>query len=413
MAMERRQLFFLGGAAAAGLIGSAAQPTVAQADKAISAAEFGIAGDGRTDDTRALQRALDAAFDRQAVLLLPPGDYRVRKTLKIEPRGHVTRQCGIIGQGARLISEIGDGANVIEVVSRSTFRFLLIQGLDIKGSGRDGHGILLACRAPGGEYLYNFCLRDIVVQGCGGDGCHLVGNVFEGQLINSYFRGNGGNGATFAHSKNKGILSAVHVFASVFGQNGGHGAALLNNCYDVSFHGCYFLLNRQFGVLADNGCTLLSNCGFENNHEGAPDFSKGDAGIYLKNFGTLVGCTAYSIHKQTHLLRGFIVRELVMVGCTGHGGGAAKEAGLARLRGARDKANVTLIGCVGRVTEEDGVEAIEIGGSDGGGLRLGSDWRSRNLPRLGDYRLWVDRHGQLRIKKGAPRADDDGRPVGV
>src|SRR5690606_40802177 len=96
---------------------------------------------------------------------------------------------------------------------------------------------------------------------------------------------NGGNGATFAHSRNKGILSAIHVFASVFGQNGGHGAALINNCYDVSFHGCYFLLNREFGVLADNGCTLLSNCGFENNHQGAPDFANGDAGILLKNFG--------------------------------------------------------------------------------------------------------------------------------
>lgn len=412
MTMERRQLFSLGGAAAAGILASAPLPVRAQAGRTISASEFGIAGDGRTDDTRGLQRALDAAFERQAVLLLPPGDYRVRKTLKIEPRGHVTRQCGIIGQGARLISEIEDGANVIEVVSRSTFRFLLIQGLDIKGSGRDGHGILLACRVPGGEYLYNFCLRDIVVQGCGGDGCHMVGNVFEGQVINCYFRGNGGNGTTFAHSENKGILSAVHVFASVFGQNGKHGVALLNNCYDVSFHGCYFLLNQQFGVLADNGCTLLSNCGFENNHQGAPDFSRGDAGIYLKNFGTLIGCTAYSIYKQTHLLRAFIVRELVMVGCSGHGGGAAKGAGLARLRGARDKANVTLVGCMGRVTEEDGVEAIEIGGGEGG-LRLGSDWRSRNLPRLGNYRLWVDRNGQLRIKKGAPQSDDDGRPVGI
>jgi len=413
MAMDRRNLFTMGGGvAAAGLLGSAGAPALAQAGRTLSAAEFGIRGDGRTDDGPALQKALDAAFEQQAVLLLPPGDYRIRRTLRVEPRTHVTRQCGIIGTGARLVSEIGDGANVIEVISRTTFRFLLLQGLDIKGSGRDGHGILLSCDVPGGQYLYNFCLRDIVVQGCGGDGCHMIGNVFEGQMINCYFRDNGGNGATFAHSRNKGILSAIHVFASVFGQNGGHGAALLNNCYDVSFHGCYFLLNREFGVLADNGCTLLSNCGFENNHQGAPDFANGDAGILLKNFGTLIGCTAYSIYKQTHLLRAFVVRELVMVGCTGHGGGRAKEAGLARLRGAREKAHVTLVGCTGRVSEEGGLEAIEVGG-DHGGLRLGADWRSRNLPQLGDYRLWVDRRGQLRIKKGRPESDDDGRPVGV
>lgn len=415
--MERRQLLSLGSGLA---LGSMFTPALAapgdsgerRPGRTLSAADFGVKGDGRADDTRPLQSALDATFleDPPGILTIPPGTYRVTRTLRISPRNHMTRNTGIIAHGVRLISAIEDGSNVVELESNSTVRFVLIEGLDIQGSGRDGHGIFVRCETNG-KYFYNFCMRDVFVQNCGGDGCNMIGNIFEGQLINCYFRDNRGNGATFAHGSSAGILSAVHVFGSIFGGNGKHGVEM-KRCYDLSFNGCYFLLNKQFGLVADNGCTLLSHCGFENNHEGARDFSDGDAGIYLKNFGTLVGCTAYSIYKQTNLIRTFISTQLTMVGCTGMGGGKAKQAGLAKLNGNREKAQATLIGCQGRVETENGFEAIEIAGGDGG-LRLSSDWRSRNLPRLGEYRLWVDRRGRLRIKKGAPQTDEDGVPVGA
>ena len=38
-------------------------------------------------------------------------------------------------------------------------------------------------------------------------------------------------------------------------------------------------------------------------------------------------------------------------------------------------------------------------------------WQSPNLLQLGDHRLWVDKPGKLRLKKGAPSADDDGVTV--
>jgi hypothetical protein len=33
--------------------------------------------------------------------------------------------------------------------------------------------------------------------------------------------------------------------------------------------------------------------------------------------------------------------------------------------------------------------------------------------RLGDYRLWVDGNGDLRMKQGAPSNDTDGRKIGA
>jgi hypothetical protein len=381
----------------------------------LSAAAYGAVGDGSADDTAALQAALDAAFTPggPGFLQLPPGTYKVTRTLRIAPpegqRGDITRHHGIVEHGARLQSAIDDDGNVLEFICRSTVRFLTLEGLDILGGGREGHGLYLQCEEKG-HYLYNFCLRDTVVQGCGGDGVRLIGNVFEGQLINVYLRDNKKNGATFAHGSRAGILSAIHVFGSVFGQNGQYGAAMVHGCYDVAFHGCYFLLNAKEGLVAENGCTLLANCGFENNHESAADFAHGGPGMYLQSFGTLIGCAAYSMFKQNRLIQAHVVSQLVMIGCAGSGDAQAKDAGLARISGEK-KARATIISPNGRIEYINGFEALEIAGKDGGGVRFGSHWESPNLARLGDYRLWIDKNGKLRLKNGDPTSDEDGSAV--
>jgi hypothetical protein len=414
----RRLLLGLGaGAALASLpLRAQAQPkAVAASRQMLSAASFGARGDGTTDDTAALQAALDAAFSPGGPFFLeiPPGTYKVTRTLHISPpegtNGDITRHHGIIAHGARLQSEIQGGGNVLQVICRSTIRFLTIEGLDILGHGQEGNGLYIECEQKE-HYLYNFCLRDLVVQGCGGDGARLIGNVFEGQLINVYLRDNKKNGATFGHGSRAGILSAIHVFGSVFGQNGQYGAAMVHGCYDVAYHGCYFLLNGKEGLVAENGCTLLSNCGFENNHESAPDFARGGSGIYLQNFGTLIGCTAYSMFKQRRLIQAYVVSQFTMIGCTGSGDGQAKGATLA-LIGGEPRARATVISPSGKVDYMNDFEALEIAAAGAGGVRFGSRWQSKNLAQLGNYRLWVDQKGKLRLKDGAPQSDEDGSTV--
>jgi len=382
----------------------------------LSAASFGARGDGVADDSMALQAALDAAFapNGPSFLAIPPGTYKVTKPLRVVTpegqKGDITRRHGVIAHGARLISTIADGGNVFEFISHATVRFLLIEGLDIVGGGREGHGISLECEHKE-HYLYNLCLRDVTVQGCGGDGCRMMGNVFEGQVINTYLRDNKKNGMTVGHGARAGILSAIHAFGCVFGQNGQYGVEMVNGCYDVGFHGCYFLLNGKHGLAALNGCTLLSNCGFENNHEAAPGFDKGGSGIYLQGFGTLIGCTAYSMFNQKRLIDAYVVGQLVMIGCAGSGDARAKGAGLARIDGEK-KARTTIISPSGAIEYANGFEGLEIAGKDGG-ARFGADWQSRNLAQLGNYRLWIDRRGRLRLKDGAPTSDEDGTAIGT
>lgn len=414
---RRRSLLGLGAGVGAGVL--AALPIAASADTRaaparrtmLSAADHGAKGDGTTDDSTALQAALDAAFaaDGPGFLSIPPGTYKVTRTLRVTLRHDITRNHGIVAHGARIQSAIGDGSDVLAFDCQSTERFLLIEGLDILGSGRDGAGLSLQCESKE-HYLYNFCLRDLAIQGCGGDGARLLGDVFEGQIINSYFRDNRKNGVTFGHGNRAGILSAIHVFGCVFGQNSRYGVEMINGCYDVAYHGCYFLLNGKHGLVANNGCTLLSNCGFENNHESAADFASGGPGIWLQGFATLIGCTAYSMFKQTRLIDAYVVGHFTMIGCDGSGDGGAKGAGLALIGGER-KGRATIISPSGAIEYKKDFEALEIGTKDGG-ARFGSDWQSPNLAQLGDHRLWIDKKGRLRLKKGAPTSDEDGAPVG-
>ncbi len=412
----RRDLFAGGaGLTLLAMSGSAAAAPPAPAPTA-TAREFGAVGDGVADDSTALERAFAAALaGREArVVAIPPGRYRVTRPIRVRTgergTGNVTHRSGILAQGARIISEIGDGQPVVEIESRATLRYFLIEGLEIAGQGHEGHGISISCQTRG-TYFYNFCLRDVIVEGCGGDGLRLKGNVFEGQIFNSYFRDNHRNGATFAHGAENTVLSAVHVFGCVFGGNGRHGAEMADGAADVGFHGCYFLLNKNFGLSAPSGCTLLSHCGFENNHMAAPDFAHGDAGLRLMIQGTLVGCTAYSIYHQTHLVRAHVTNRLTMVGCSASGGARAHGAGLARLGGSKG-ATATLVGCHGGVRREGKVGLVELGGH-GSGARLGAHWNDNDLAWLGDYCLWIDGKGRLRIKRGKPTTDEDGTLVGT
>jgi hypothetical protein len=65
----------------------------------------------------------------------------------------------------------------------------------------------------------------------------------------------------------------------------------------------------------------------------------------------------------------------------------------------------------GAIEYMNGFEALEIGSSNQGGVRFGSNWQSRNLMQLGDYRVWIDKAGKLRLKNGVPVSDDDGAAV--
>ena len=76
--------------------------------------DFGARGDGRTDDTAAVQRAIDAAREhgRGAIAYLPTGSYVVSKTLRIEGSGYAVGGTGFM---SRLVWRGAEGGTIVAV----------------------------------------------------------------------------------------------------------------------------------------------------------------------------------------------------------------------------------------------------------------------------------------------------------
>ncbi len=68
-----------------GLLAAGAAPLAYAANDAADVTRFGIKADGKTDDTAAIQKALDAAAKQGGVVRLPAGKYLVAGSLKIPP----------------------------------------------------------------------------------------------------------------------------------------------------------------------------------------------------------------------------------------------------------------------------------------------------------------------------------------
>jgi hypothetical protein len=321
----------------------------------LSAADFGAIGDGISDDTAALQALLDRIASDSTFVEIPPGTYKVSSTLHITFAQDSAAHVGILSHGAILQSDITNGSPVLQVISNAVVRFFLIEGLQIRGNGEEGHGLELRADNQA-VFLYNCCLRDIFIEGCGGDGCLIVGNIFESQIDNSFFRQN-----SMGNSTSGGILSAIHLYGCVFGQNRDTGCQMINDATDAGFHGCYFLENGTWGANCPNGFTLMSNCGFENNWMSAGSFGAGNAGVAFQNFGNMIACSATSRHYQTHLVNGYVTSIFSMTGCFRSGVEEAGTMHLAHLSGTPN-GKASIVSCNGERDYRDGfqVRATEI-----------------------------------------------------
>jgi hypothetical protein len=162
----------LGGASL--LMGSAVLP--AQPGRhggLLDARSQGAAGDGKTDDTAALQKALDAAGKSSGCVFIPPGTYLTHEL-------HVRPGTALVGIPAWNYSEGGGsvlklaGAQSSCLLNLTDARGATIDGLALEGSnlGSGIHGILTN-RAKFGEEDDCFRIERCQVLRFSGDGAHL------------------------------------------------------------------------------------------------------------------------------------------------------------------------------------------------------------------------------------------------
>ena len=144
--MNRRHLAksaLLGGASALLSASNLTAQTTPQAGPQIDAREAGAKGDGRTDDTRALQAAIDTAAEKHSSVFLPPGVYLTREL-------HLRPAVALTGIPAWNYSQ-ADGGSVLRLASADATCLLnltdargaSIEGLALEGAhlGQNIHGI--------------------------------------------------------------------------------------------------------------------------------------------------------------------------------------------------------------------------------------------------------------------------------
>lgn len=96
----------------------------------VDAADFGLAGDGTTDDAAALQAAIDLAAERQVRLVIPPGTYGVATSIDLRSGSTMS------AYGATLVTYIpglGDPGTSQPTVRIYDAEDVSVHGLEIEG----------------------------------------------------------------------------------------------------------------------------------------------------------------------------------------------------------------------------------------------------------------------------------------
>ncbi len=146
---------------------------------ALNAADYGTTGDGTTNDTAALQAALDAVAASGGVLILPPGTYESGALDLTDANG-----VHVVGYGAT-IAWSGAATSVptdyIGLALAGTCSNVTVEGLRFQGSGTiaDGHAGVYTAQ--------NATLTGVTVANCAGD--DLSVGVHIGHAVTSTVTG--------------------------------------------------------------------------------------------------------------------------------------------------------------------------------------------------------------------------------
>jgi len=245
----------------------------------LDARKMGAAGDGKTDDTLALQRAFDAAGAMSGGVFLPPGVYLVKEL-------HVRPGTAIIGVPAWNYS--GPGGSVLRLADAEQKCLLNLtdaRGSSIEGLALDGrdigtniHGMFVDRTAYAkhedgfriekcqvlrftGDGMNLSCVWCFSVRHCmlaynKGDGMNLRG--WDGFILDNWFSGNKGAGFAARH-ENASITFTANRIEWNGTENmlitGGDGYQITGNFFDRA--GTVGIALRK----SSRGCTQVSITG--------------------------------------------------------------------------------------------------------------------------------------------------------
>lgn len=197
-------------------------------DRSVNVKWFGAKGDGSTDDTTAIQNAVNYVKSMgTGTVYFPDGTYMISATIYAD-------------FGRFALAGAGGSRSVIR--GTATHKGVLVQIGNRLGNKRD-----------------NVVLRGMTFQNSGGDGLHLE-NVSSYLIDDCQFNHNKGHGL-YAYQSWVGVVNA-----SQFYRNEIDGFFSDTNVQGLSFTGAHFIENKRNGLYAPRKSSI-TGCIFEENVE--------------------------------------------------------------------------------------------------------------------------------------------------
>jgi uncharacterized secreted repeat protein (TIGR03808 family) len=231
--MDRRHLLTLAAASAGAAVAAHAAPATPVSALGIDATQLGVRPGNPDDQSRAMQRAIDAAARMRAPLALPPGVYRAAD-LKLPAGAQLVGTRGAtrleLAEGASLVTaaaadNVGLSGLVLDgarrplperrgLVQLESCRNLRIADCEIKGSGRNG----IVCVAVDGEIVGTTLLdvSDVAIHALDSRGLLLARNRIDGA-------GNNGIQIWRSQSGDDGSIVVDNRIDNIANRSGGSG----------------------------------------------------------------------------------------------------------------------------------------------------------------------------------------------
>ena len=222
-------------------------------------------GDGTTDDTAAIQAIINYVKNNGGgTIFFPIGTYIITSPLLIDTHYVNLRGTGV---SSKIINNGTGNAITINPGTTVTPMFCTISDMWIVGNPSSAHGIYVT-------YAYNVTLRDLYLNGHGGDGVYSLfgmNSVMERvrsdenshgfslnqidaghrsttwTLIDCYFGSNNNLGGLLSGGDSNVLIKCL------FEGNKGNGLYITNDEVNPNLHSCYFESNTGYSVNIDSG----------------------------------------------------------------------------------------------------------------------------------------------------------------
>jgi hypothetical protein len=257
---------------------------------------YGAVGDGITDDTKAVQSAIDYWVRGPDNVLSIQGKYRITSTLATKVTRNITESKIIRGMGGLLIDDFGTntGPLLSITVNGSTYLWRNIHIYDLNIVSGVHPNATSYLQLDGGresiengyEALYSFDIVGLVIQGPTIHGVQIVGNAFEGQITGGRIETN--------YNVGYGVYIVSDLVSSLYLDKftiSGFNNGILNSAGDVRATNLTVLKSGQAGIVFTNNISgIIQNCHVENTylqpHQSGAGITMINVCRSINNYGT-------------------------------------------------------------------------------------------------------------------------------